>query len=105
MLQSAFLDLERERPHFIIERRAVLVLVSVIDVLEELPMMAWRQHEHARLHDMRAASRQAPKAVPFRWIQCRPKDRYDFGLVAVSGHEPMPKRPVLLDCRKHGFVD
>src|SRR5260370_40727781 len=63
VLEVAFLDLERERPHFIVELGTALVLVSVVYVLQELAVVARREHQDAGLHDVVAAPRQAPEPV------------------------------------------
>src|SRR5262249_8082827 len=55
VLEAAFLDLERERPHFVIELGTALVLVCVVDVLQERAVVARREHKGAGLHDMIAA--------------------------------------------------
>ena len=105
MMQVAFLDLERERSHFIVERWPILVFVCVIDVLQELPMMGWGQNEYARLHNVVAARRQAPKCMPVRGVQRRATDVHDMRIVLVIFHQAIPERPVVLHGREHRFID
>src|SRR6266699_7102702 len=62
MLQVAFLDLERERPHFITELGTALVLIAVVDVLQELAVMARREHQDTGLHDVVPAPGKSPEA-------------------------------------------
>ena len=71
MMQVAFLDLERERPHFVIQLGTALVLVAVVDVLQELAVMARREHQDAGLHDVVPAPGKSPEAVIVSRIEIR----------------------------------
>src|SRR6266536_5648036 len=63
VLEFAFLDLERERPHFIVELGTALVLILVIHALQDVAVMTRREYQNAGLHDMVSAPGESPETV------------------------------------------
>jgi len=106
MMQVAFLDLERERPHFVIQLGTALVLVAVVDVLQELAVMARREHQDAGLHDVVSAPGKSPEPVIVARVEIRlpnPRQRR-ISVLGLRDHS-LPEGLMSVESRIHELVD
>ncbi len=106
MMQVAFLDLERERPHFVIQLGTALVLVAVVDVLQELAVMARREHQDAGLHDVVSAPGKSPEPVIVARVEIglpNPRQRR-ISVLGLRDHS-LPEGLMSVESRIHELVD